>query len=57
MNTCTESGCNSVEFSKGKCVRCSIIGEGEELKTRERPRQPPVWEYTKVKPKMFARPR
>ena len=47
-NTCTVSGCNYVAIAKGKCVICSIIGDGEELKTRERPRQPPVWADTKI---------
>jgi hypothetical protein len=56
-DTCTESGCNDVEFAKGKCIRCGIITEGEALKTHERPRQPPIWHHTKVKPKMFVRPR
>jgi len=41
-NTCKESGCNYVAIAKGKCVICSIIGEGEELKTRERPSDRPM---------------
>ena len=57
FETCSVDGCPCKPFivSSGKCIVCSLIADGEALKTRERPRQPPVWEYTKVKPKQCIR--
>jgi hypothetical protein len=59
VKTCSVDGCPSVPFvvSSGKCIVCHLITDGEALKTHERPRQPPIWHHTKVKPKMFVRGR
>lgn len=42
VEPCSVSGCNNVEFAKGKCITCTLIAEGEALKTHERPIERPM---------------